>query len=126
MQRSLPPLAAAILAAGCGVYLFASGGRLGMPALFLVAAAATLVLTVWLFYRVGRALVEEPRAEEVEAATGRRRKELEHEKQGLLKAIKDLEFDHAMKKISDHDFAEIAAAYRARALRIMSQLDETP
>ena len=92
---------------------------------FLIAAAATVVVTIWLLGRTAIALVSEPQAEEVKVATGRRRKELEREKSALLKAIKELGFDHEMRKISDDDFTEIGARYRARAVRIMRQLDET-
>ena len=56
--------------------------------------------------------------------TGKRRKELEREKQSLLKALKELDFDHQMGKVSDKDFADISATYRARAIRVMRQLDE--
>jgi hypothetical protein len=41
-----------------------------------------------------------------------------------MKALKELEFDHEMRKISDSDFAEIGGLYRARAIRILRQLDD--
>jgi hypothetical protein len=91
---------------------------------FLVLAGATLVVSVWLLARAATALLQEPAAEEVRVATGRRRKELEREKQGLLKALKELQFDHEMHKISESDYGEIVAVYRARATRVMRQLDE--
>jgi rRNA maturation endonuclease Nob1 len=49
--------------------------------------------------------------------------ELEREKRILLKAIKELEFDHAMGKLSAADHAEIAGRYRARAIAVLRQLD---
>ena len=42
----------------------------------------------------------------------------------MLKALKELEFDHQMRKVSDADFAEIGGVYRARAIRVMRQLDD--
>ena len=40
-----------------------------------------------------------------------------------LRSIKELEFDHAMGKVAQKDFAEIGARLRARALELMDQLD---
>ena len=37
----------------------------------------------------------------------------------LLKALKELSFDHDMHKISTEDYEKIAAGYRARAVRVM-------
>ena len=45
------------------------------------------------------------------------------EKQLVLRSIKELEFDKAMGKINDADFASIAAGLRARALVLMKDLD---
>jgi hypothetical protein len=56
-------------------------------------------------------------------ASGRTREFLEREKALILRSIKELEFDHAMRKISDADFAEIGARLRARALEVMEALD---
>jgi ribosomal protein L40E len=94
-----------------------------VSSVFLGFAAFSLVLVVGLLLRAARALVEEPAAEAAQA-TGRRRKELEREKQLLLKALKELEFDHDMGKVSDPDFREIGGQYRARAMRVLRQLDE--
>jgi hypothetical protein len=54
---------------------------------------------------------------------GRTRAGLEREKTLVLRSIKDLEFDRAMGKVSDKDFAEMSARLRARATRLMRQLD---
>jgi len=54
---------------------------------------------------------------------GRTRAALEREKTLVLRSIKDLEFDHAMGKVSDKDFAEMSGRLRARAARLMRQLD---
>ena len=45
------------------------------------------------------------------------------EKALVLRSIKELEFDHAMKKVSDADFAEIGSRLRARAIELMRDLD---
>ena len=54
---------------------------------------------------------------------GRTRAALEREKALVLRSIKDLEFDHAMGKVSDKDFAEMGARLRLRAAGLMQQLD---
>lgn len=54
---------------------------------------------------------------------GRTRAALEREKSLVLRSIKDLEFDHAMGKVSDKDFAEMSARLRSRAAGLIRQLD---
>lgn len=53
----------------------------------------------------------------------RTRVALEREKMLALKSIKELEFDRAMGKLSESDWREMSARLRARAARIMRQLD---
>jgi hypothetical protein len=57
---------------------------------------------------------------------GRTRAALEREKTLVLRAIKELEFDRAMGKVSEPDFVEIAGRLRVRAGRLIRQLDATP
>ena len=54
---------------------------------------------------------------------GRTRAALEREKTLVLRSIKDLEFDRAMGKVSDKDFAEMSHRLRARAAGLIRQLD---
>jgi hypothetical protein len=54
---------------------------------------------------------------------GRTRAALEREKTLVLRSIKELEFDHAMGKMSDKDFAEMSTRLRARAAGLIRQLD---
>lgn len=54
---------------------------------------------------------------------GRTRAALEREKTLVLRSIKDLEFDHAMGKVSDKDFSEMSARLRGRAAGLIRQLD---
>lgn len=53
----------------------------------------------------------------------RTRAALEREKMLALRAIKELEFDRAMGKVSEGDFLEMSGRLRARAVRLMRQLD---
>jgi len=54
---------------------------------------------------------------------GRTRAALEREKALALRSIKELEFDRAMGKVSEKDFTEMSGRLRARAARIIRQLD---
>jgi hypothetical protein len=54
---------------------------------------------------------------------GRARIALERDKALTLRAIKELEFDRAMGKVSEPDFIEMRDRLRQRALRLMRQLD---
>ena len=53
----------------------------------------------------------------------RTRAALEREKHLTLRAIKELEFDRAMGKLAESDFVEMSGRLRARAARIIRQLD---
>jgi hypothetical protein len=50
---------------------------------------------------------------------------LEREKNLLLRSIKELEFDHAMGKVAEGDYEEMVSRLRARAVRLLQQLDNT-
>jgi hypothetical protein len=52
--------------------------------------------------------------------------DLVREKALVLRSIKELEFDKAMGKVSEADFAEISSRLRARALSLMADLDRAP
>jgi hypothetical protein len=54
---------------------------------------------------------------------GRTRAALEREKALTLRSIKELEFDRAMGKVSDADFAEMAARLRGKAAGLIQRLD---
>jgi len=54
---------------------------------------------------------------------GRTRAALEREKTLVLRSIKELEFDRAMGKVSEKDFADMSGRLRSRAARLMRQLD---
>jgi hypothetical protein len=53
----------------------------------------------------------------------RTRAALEREKMLALRAIKEMEFDRAMGKLSEDDFREMSGRLRARATRLIKQLD---
>lgn len=46
------------------------------------------------------------------------------EKEAVYAAINDLDFEYRTGKLSDDDYAELREGYRARALRILKELNE--
>lgn len=52
------------------------------------------------------------------------RAELREEKARVLRAIKELEFDHDMGKLSDEDFKTVVDRYKLRAIEVMRKLDD--
>src|SRR5439155_25240563 len=53
----------------------------------------------------------------------RTRAALEREKNLLVRAIKELEFDYAMGKVSAADYEDMTSRLRSRAVRLIKQLD---
>lgn len=99
----------------------------GQPLAALVLIAMTLVgagLTAAAMYRTVAPLGGDL-PDDVSTVGGRTRAALERDKFLTLRAIKELEFDRAMGKVNDADFAEMRDRLRARAVRLMTQLDGT-
>jgi len=85
----------------------------------LMAGAAMIGLAV---LRACRPLVSQ-NEDRAELLGQRARAALERDKLLALRAIKELEFDRAMGKLSDEDFKEMSGRLRAKAARLVRQLD---
>lgn len=104
--------------------VFAFGARLDAPTIALAAAAATLVYALGQLYTMVWALSRPERMAQVGQAAGSfTQGELRDEKRRLLRAIKELEFDHGMGKLSTGDFESVIATYRLRAIEVMRALE---
>jgi len=116
--------------------LFALAGLVGATIVVFVsrgqspAAIILLSLVVFAAAAVGaaalRTFVPFVRGHEglsVSIVGGRARAAIDREKTLVLRSIKELEFDHAMGKVSDQDFAEMGLRLRTRAAGLMRQLD---
>lgn len=104
----------------------ALGGVSG-PAIALSGAVSALWATGVLLVEAARGLTAvstDDERIEAQAAVGRRRRELNREYHLLKRALKELELDRSMGKLSDDDYAEIRSRYRERAVRILRQLDQ--
>ena len=108
---------------GATIVVFLSEGQspAGIIVLSLIIfGAAAVGVAAWRMFSP-LAGIDEPVGPQIFG--GRTRAALEREKSLVLRSIKDLEFDHAMGKVSDKDFAEMGARLRARAAGLIRQLD---
>ena len=117
----------ALALAGAAVALaygrFVLGMRVSPPLVMMGLGGLTLVLAALALWRVLEPLTEaEDRRASSEHRAPHRIRELEREKQVVLKAIKEIELDFQMKKIAEADYREMVERYRARALRLMGEL----
>jgi hypothetical protein len=116
---------AAALVLGWAAYLiFGLRARLGVSAAMLFFTGAALLWSILWLYRSLAALATDAPATSAARLGGAARRELERDKRNLLKAIKELEFDHSMGKLSDADYHDLVARYRASAVAVMRRLDE--
>src|SRR5687767_11270700 len=108
---------------GATVVVFLSRGQTPAAIILLscaIFAAAYVGVTA---LRTVLPLAGTLRDDGAEAIGDRTRAALEREKTLVLRSIKELEFDRGMGKVSEKDFAEMSARLRARAARLMRQLD---
>lgn len=108
---------------------FGVGVAIDGPTLALSAACIVLIWSLRSLWRMVEALsrpvIETLIVEGAETgAVASQLAELREDKRRLLRAIKELEFDHAMGKLSDEDFREIGDRYRLRAIEVLRLLDE--
>jgi hypothetical protein len=96
--------------------------RLGPPLVMLTLGGLALALAGAAIYRVIDPLSREP-DQAMPVRTGRRLKELEREKQLVLKAIKEVELDYQMRKVAERDYREMVERYRARAMRLITEIE---
>ena len=123
-DQSLQPwqffVLAALTCATVATFLARGQGVTSVVLLSVMMAATALVGLAVL--RVLRPLVGAPDDQTVMIGE-RTRTALEREKMLALRAIKELEFDRAMGKLSDADWQEMSGRLRTRAARLMRQLD---
>jgi len=96
------------------------------PPIELTLAVFTVVgagLAAFGLYRTLVPFAAPPVDDTPRLVAGRTRAALERDKALTLRALKELEFDRAMGKVADADFAEVRARLRARAVRLMQQLE---
>jgi hypothetical protein len=111
-----------MIAAAAAVWTTHNTHPLALVLLSLAALAAGFV-ALSLHHAVAALL---GRRGEIAALRPRQRDVLLREKALVLRSLKELEFDRAMGKIGDDDFAALSSRLRARALTLMQDLERTP
>jgi len=90
---------------------------------FVCLTVMTAGIAAYAAYRMLWPLAQPDAVDAPEMLGGRTRAALEREKTLVLRAIKELEFDRAMGKVSEPDWQEMTARLRGRAVRVIRQLD---
>lgn len=86
----------------------------------------TLLLSLALFVIVGLIIVLpllDRRRPAVQAPS--RRAELEAERQDIVRAIRELDFDHRTRKINDEDYKQLREGYVQRGAAVLRELSAT-
>jgi len=115
-------LAGGVAAGGYGATV--ESMRFGPPLVMMALGGMTLVLSAVALWRV----IDPLSGGGVPAGAGtaqapQRLRELDREKQLVLKAIKEIELDYQMRKIAEADYREMIERYRARAMRLISEIE---
>src|SRR5262245_55702449 len=101
-----------------------AGWLQGPSAAILVLAGGALLAVIAVLWASIRTLVGETPLSGADAyALGAPRAE-EEQKRAVLRALKDLEFERSVGKISDEDYAVLTAKYRGEAKRLLRVLEE--
>jgi len=125
-RRSIPwwALSAAGLIAAAFFGLSVEHLRFGPPFVMLCLGGGALGWATSALWRGIAPLLDElPDDERVTAEAPHHRRELEREKQLVLKAIKEVELDFQMRKVAPEDYKDMSERYRARAMRLLAELD---
>ena len=119
------PVFAFLVVGAVMVQLVRLGAPLGPATFGLAAAAGVLLIALRRLFAVVQVLARSDL--DVTVATQGRAgvtlAELRDEHWRVLKAIKELDFDHSMGKLSDEDHASLGRQYRLRAIEVMRELD---
>jgi hypothetical protein len=114
------PYAGVLFALAAGILVKLS---FGTQTALLVWAGAALIAIILLFWSSLQSLTgSAPLTLEEALGMGAPRAE-EEQKRAVLRALKDLEYERSVGKISDEDYAELSSRYRAEAKRLIRALD---
>jgi hypothetical protein len=118
------PLALPVALFGLALVAGLVGFLFGIEILFLGLAGLTLLLVIVLLWQSLQSLSLGSELS-LEEALSLAAPAIEQErKQAVLRALKDLDYERSVGKLSDEDYAELAQRYRAEAKELMRALDE--
>lgn len=118
----LPLLGIGALAGG-GAAIVTFGG-VSWPAFFMAMAGVMLVLALSALFQSFRGVFGNRGSEMGLRATLPERAALLDEKNALLRAIKDVAYEHEVGKLATPDYQRLDRAYRLRAKEVLRLLDE--
>jgi len=97
----------------------------GVQLVVLTLAAGALLLVIWLLWRSVQSLAGESQLTFEDAFSLGARSAEEEQKRAVLRALKDLDFERSIGKISEEDYQEYSARYRAQAKLLIRHVDES-
>jgi hypothetical protein len=118
LPRVVVPVAASVL-------VLATGILLGVEMALLVAAFFALLLVVGFAWVSVQSLTGDSPLTLDEALTLGQPSVEEEQKRAVLRALKDLDYERSVGKISDADYLELSARYREEAKRLIERVDES-
>lgn len=123
-EREIPSILLILGTALAGVFFLISRPSIALWALL----GGVLLTAVYVLWQSARLLAgEEDVAGDLEDARFDPRgldTELDEEKRSILTQLKDIERERRIGKLSEEDYASLAAVYRARAKQILAAIDE--
>lgn len=96
----------------------------GPASAILVLAGGALIGVIAIFWSSVRTLLGETPLSGADAYALAAPRSEEEQKRAVLRALKDLEFERSVGKISEEDYVELTARYRGEAKRLLRLLDE--
>lgn len=96
-----------------------------LPPFFIVLAGLVLVLSIYAFWTSVRGLLQaSAKAVTSTSVRSEARLALIDEKASLLKALRELQFERDMGKLSEQDYDALNTRYRMRAKQVLRELDQ--
>ena len=100
------------------------GNLLGLGLGLLIVAGGVLGGSIWLIWSSLQGLGSDAPITLEEALSLGAPSAEEEQKRAVLRALKDLEYERAVGKISDEDYASLAEHYRGEAKRLLRAVDK--
>lgn len=96
---------------------------LGAPLVMVALGGMTLGLAALALWRVMEPILDTEPPQPAAPQEPVRIRDLQLEKQAVLKAIKEIELDYQMGKLTEADWRELTQRYRVRAMRLIGELE---
>jgi len=112
-----------VLPLGAGLCSVVVGVLLGIELAILSLAGSVLIGVIFVLWTSVQGLTGEGELSLDEALSLAAPSAPEEEKRSVLRTLKDLEYERSVGKISEEDYAELAARYTARAKELIQAVD---